>query len=119
MSITQVLTRDAFGVTYADPASPDFTVRFKTNRTVKNLNGISVDNYLTEVIVNDANEVTIGTATANDLLSVRVRISGSVDSMSRLKEIVDSISSQLTTWGNENAFLGFEPVTAPINPPAV
>lgn len=117
MSNTQVLTRDAYGVTYADPAEPDFTVRFKTNRTLKGLNGVNVDNYLTEVIVNDRNEVTIGSVTANDPLSVRVRVSGSIESMARLKEIVTSIATQLDTWGNENVFLGFEPVTVPVNPP--
>lgn len=118
MSTTQVLTRDAYGVTYADPTNPDFSVRFKTTRSAKGLNGVNVDNYLTEVIVNDSNEITIGSTTANDLLSVRVRVSGSIESHDRVKEILTSIASQLDTWGSENVYLGFEPGTAPINPPA-
>lgn len=119
MSNTQALTRDAYGVTYADPSEPDFTVRFKTNRSVKSLNGVNVDNYLTEVIVNDAHEVTIGSTTARDPLSVRIRTSGSIESMARLKEILVSVAGQLGTWSTENVFLGFEPTTAPVNPPVI
>lgn len=116
MSITQLLSHDATGVTFADPIEPDFTVRFKTTRNTKSLNGVSVDNYLHEIIVNDTNPVTIGNTSANDALSVRVRISGSVNSQARLKEIVKSLAGQLPSWADENAMVGFEPVTLPINP---
>lgn len=119
MSNTQVLTRDAYGVTYADPANPDYTVRFKTNRSLKGLNGINVDNFLTEIIVNDRHEVTIGSSTAVDPLSIRVRVSGSIESQDRVKEILSSIASQLSAWATENALLGFEPSTVPVNPPVV
>lgn len=117
MPTTQAQTRDAYGVTYADPANPDYSVRFKTVKSKKTLNGITTDNYMTEVIVSDLNEFSVGSATAVDQLSVRVRISGSVESMDRLKEIATSIASQIGTWGTENVYLGFEPSTAPVNPP--
>lgn len=117
MSNTQVLTRDAYGVTYADPSDPDFTCRFKTNRTVKSLNGVSVDNYLSEIIINDSHQVTLGTTTARDPLSVRIRTSGSIESMDRLEEILLSVATQLSAWTSENALKGFEPTTVPVNPP--
>ncbi len=116
MPNTQVLTRDAYGVTFADPASPDFTVRFKTSRSLKNLNGVSVDNYLCEIIVNDSNEVTLGSVTANDALSVRIRVSGSIESMDRLADILAAICGQTATWISENVLKGFEPSTVPVNP---
>lgn len=119
MPNTQILTRDAYGVTYADPADPDFTVRFKTNRNVKGLNGVNVDNYLTEIIVNDRYEVTMGSVTATDPLSVRIRVSGSIESMGRLKDILNQVALQVSGWGTENVLLGFEPATVPVNPVTV
>lgn len=116
MSNTQLLSHDASGVTFADPMKPSFTVRFKTTRNTKSLNGVSTDNYLHEVIVNDTNAVTIGAQSANDALSVRIRISGSIDSKARLAAIVNSIATQLPAWAGENVFVGFEPMTVPVNP---
>jgi len=80
---------------------------------------VNVDNYITEIIVNDSNEVTIGSTTATDPLSVRIRASGSIESQDRLKAILISIASQLTAWTTENALLGFEPSTVPLNPSVV
>lgn len=116
MSNTQLLSHDAYGVTYADPSEPDFSVRFKTSRSKKSLNGVSTDNYLHEIIVTDTNTVTIGGQSANDALSVRVRISGSIESQARLQQIAKSIGTQLTVWSDENVFMGFEPATVPVNP---
>lgn len=116
MSTTQKRGMDQYGPTYADPSDPDFTVRFKTTSGRKNLNGISVDNYITEIIVNDLYSVESGSNSATDALAVRVRVSGSSLSHDRLKEILAGLASQLATWGNENVLLGFEPQTAPINP---
>lgn len=116
MSLTQIKTRDAFGVTYADPLDPDFSVRFKTNVSRKSLNGVNVDNYITEVIINDTNEISVGSTSANDAIAVRLRVSGSVNSQDRLKAIIAQLALQVDAWGTENAFLGFEPSTAPVNP---
>lgn len=113
---TQVKTRDAFGTIYADPAEPDFSVRFKTSNSTKNLNGLKVDNYITEIIINDNEEITVGNVTANDAIAVRLRVSGSSKSQTRLKAILASLASQIPTWGSENVLLGFEPVTVPLNP---
>ena len=113
---TQFLNADAYGSTFVDPLNPDFSVRFKTTRNRKSLNGFSVDNYITEIIVSGTDQITIGTATVNDTLAVRVRTSGSELSQARLKEILLSIASQIPNWANENVLLGFRPVTVPVNP---
>jgi len=116
MSTTQIQTRDSLGCTFADPSAPDFTVRFKTTHTKKSLNGISLQNNVHEIIVNDSNEITVGSVSAVEALSCRVRISGSIESKARTRAIVTSVAAQLDAWLTENTDLGFEPVTAPINP---
>lgn len=110
---TQILTRDAYGVTYANPTDPDYRVRFKTTSSQKSLNGVSVMNFVTEIIVNDNVEVALGKTSANDPVAVRIRVSGSLASAARRDAILKSIASQLGTWANENVFAGFEPATAP------
>ena len=114
MSNTQVLTRDANGVTFANPADPDYRVRFKTTTANKSLNGVSVPNYVTEIIVNDNVPVVLGSTSANDAVAVRVRMSGTIASIERRKAIVKSIASQLATWADENVMTGFEPATPPV-----
>lgn len=113
----KILTRDANGVTFADPAERDLTVRTKTSSTKKSLNGVSVDNYLTEIIVNDTNEITIGNTTANDQLSIRVRISGSSESQARIQKLLsETLLPIVPAWVSESVLVGFEPTTAPVIP---
>lgn len=114
MSNTQILSRDANGVTFADPADPDYRVRFKTTTSNKSLNGVTVPNYVTEIIVNDTVPVTIGSVSANDAVAVRIRLSGSIASLERRKAIVKSIATQLGVWADENVMTGFPPATAPL-----
>lgn len=116
MSITQKRTSDATSVTFADPKDPNFTVRFKTTSSKKTLQGITTDNYVTEIIVNDDNEVILNSVTVSDPLSLRIKLSGAVVSQDRLKAIAKSVAAQLPVWYSENVMLGFEPVTAPVNP---
>lgn len=118
MSNTQKLRSDAVSVTFADPKDPDFTVRFKTTTSKKTLQGIATDNYVTEIIVNDDNQVVINGQSVTDPLSLRIKVSGAVVSQDRLNKICASIASQLPVWFAENVFLGFEPVTVPVNPDA-
>lgn len=113
---TQLYSRDANGVTFADPTDPNYTVRFKNTQTRKSLSGISVDNYVEEIVVNDLNPVTIGAASANDSVSVRIRISGSSLSHTRTKAILKSLAAQLPGWADGNVALGFEPSAAPATP---
>lgn len=109
-----VKSQDNAGVTYADPAKPDTTVRFRFSSAVKQLNGVSVPNYATEVIVNDNNSITIGDVSAQDALSIRVRVSGTLMSKARLSQLLESLSAQLDTWETENVMQGFRPSTAPV-----
>lgn len=113
---TQLRTQDRFGQTYADPADPDFTVRFKTTSGRKSMNGINVDNFITEIIINDINQVAVGDRHADEAIAVRLRVSGSNLSHARLQAIVNQLASELPSYGTGNVFLGFNPTTPPVNP---
>lgn len=115
MSTTlSVKSQDNAGVTYADPAKPDTTIRFRFSNTIKQLNGVAVPNYATEVIVNDNNSITVGSVSAQDALSIRVRVSGTLLSKTRLRQLLTSAAAQMGTWETENVMQGFRPSTAPV-----
>jgi len=109
-----VKTQDSAGITYGDPAKPDTTVRFRSTSAVKNLNGVNATNYLTEIIANDNNSVEIGGVPAQDALSVRIRISGTLESKARLRVLLTSLAAQCGQWETENVMQGFRPATAPV-----
>jgi len=109
-----VKSQDNAGVTYADPAKPDMIVRFRFGNTVKTLNGVSVTNYAAEIIYNDNNAVTVGGVSAQDALSVRLRVSGALESKTRLSQLLASLAAQLVTWDGQNVMQGFRPSTAPV-----
>jgi len=109
-----VKSQDNSGVTYADPAKPDNTIRFRFSNTTKTLNGIATPNYATEIIVNDNNSITVGGVAALDALSVRVRVSGALPSKTRLRSLLTSLAAQVGQWETENVMQGFRPVTAPV-----
>jgi len=116
MSTLKLLRNETNGVIYADPAKPDFTVRFRAVSAKKGLNGVSIMNHISEIVVSDNNSITIGTTTANDPLSVRLRASGTQASADRLEEILLAMIAQIPTWVNEGLLLGFSPDTAPVVP---
>lgn len=109
-----VKSQDNAGITYANPAKPDTTIRFRFSGSTKALNGVTVPNYASEIIVNDNNEVTVGDVTAQDALSLRLRVSGSLGSKARLRQLLLSLVAQLGTWETENVMQGFRPTTAPV-----
>lgn len=109
-----VKSQDNAGVTYADPAKPDTTIRFRFSSTNKVLNGVTVANLATEVVVNDSNSVTVGGVSALDALSIRIRVSGALASKTRLRQLLTSVATQLGTWETENVMQGFRPTTAPV-----
>lgn len=113
---TQIKTRDAYGVTYADPADTDFTVRFKTTTANKTLAGQTVQNNVSEIIVNDIVTAAVGSAQVTDNVSVRIRVSGSRLSDARKSAILKSVAAQLPAWADQHVLSGFDPVTAPVNP---
>lgn len=116
MSTLKVLRNEPTGVLFADPAKPDFTVRFKTTEAKKGLNGISVANYVEEIIVNDNNAISIGGVSASDAISVRIRTSATANSSVRVEEILLALAAQLPTWIEQGVLTGFRPETAPIIP---
>lgn len=119
MSTTlSVKSQDSSGITYADPSKPDCTVRFRFSNTMKQLNGVSVPNLATEIVVNDNNSVTVGGAAAQDALSIRLRVSGTFESKARLRELLVSLAVQLGTWETENVMQGFRPTTVPVLNPS-
>lgn len=119
MSNTKVLRREPNSVTFSDPLDPNFTVRFKTTTSPKSVDGLRLQNYVTEIIINDSVAIIDGTKTVRDPISARIKCSGSPEGHQRLKAILLSAASQLDEWIDEDVLLGYEVVTAPINPPKV
>lgn len=113
----QEKTRDAYGVTYASVANPDTTVRVKVNPSPKVLAGQSVKNYVSEIIFNENNDILIGTSpnqvAAVDPLSVRIKVSGTNESMARLKEILTGLRISSPVWETDNYLIGFVPSVNP------
>jgi len=111
----QVVRRENNGVIFADPSKPDMTCRFRSTSAQKTLNGVQVQNVRVELIYNDSNAITpVSGVNANDALSVRLSISGTVLSATRINNITNSMAAQLGTWISENVFKGFSPTTAPV-----
>lgn len=111
----QLYSQQSNGVTYCDPAKPDMTVRFKTTSAPKVIDGVKVQNYITEIAANDVNVVASGAVNASDALSVRIRTSGSLQSHSRLKQMLLDLVAKVDAWETENVLIGFNPGTPPIN----
>lgn len=118
MATLQLLRQENNGVVYADPAKPDMTVRFRNTSSNKTLNNVNVKNYLTEIIYNDGNPVTVSGVAATDAISVRLRVSGTVESATRIAVLLHALADQINTWQGETVFSGFNPTTAPVIPAA-
>jgi len=116
MTALKLLKSEPTGVVFADPAKPDYQVRFKTTNAPKGLNGVQVQNYATEIIITDNNSVTLGSVSAQDAISVRLRVSGTAQSGARLDDIIAALASQLPSWVAEGVLKGFAPTTTPIVP---
>ena len=111
----QLFSQQPNGVTFCDPSKPDYQVRFKTTSSQKVIDGKKAQNYITEIAANDINPISVGDAVVNDALSVRLRTSGSLQSVPRLKQMLLDLAAKLDTWGDENVLIGFKPTTLPIN----
>lgn len=100
------------GVVYADPADPGLSIRFKQTSQGKSLNGVPVENHVTEIIINDDNQISVAGSNAIDAISVRLRVSGSAQSKARVKALLGVLAST-NVWADEDVFSGFRPVTPP------
>lgn len=103
------------GVTFSDPTDPDYTIRFKTNASPKIINGLRTTNYVHELIINEVAAVSgLGDGSSTEALSVRLRTSGSLESIPALKAMVSDLAAQLDQWLTEDILVGFPPATAPV-----
>jgi len=118
MATLQLLRQENNGVVYTDPAKMDLTVRFRNTTSKKTLNSVPVANSLSEIIINDANSVTVGGVSAVDAVSVRLRVSGANESAARIAVLLHALAEQLDTWITEKVHSGFRPTTAPVIPAA-
>lgn len=116
MSTLKVQRVENTGVIYADPAEADLTVRFRNTSTSKSIDGKPLKNVATEIIINDDNVVSVGGSNVTEALSIRLRVSGSPLSKARLGVLLDALCAQVPTWHDEDVFVGFNPVTAPVIP---
>lgn len=103
------------GIVYAEPADPDCTVRVKHSAQAKSLNGQQVTNQVTEVIVNDNANITVGGEGAVDAISLRLRVSGSLQATARKKALLTALIATLNNWDDEDVFSGFNPITVPVS----
>lgn len=109
----KLYSRQPNGETWADPIQPNYTIRFKTTTTPKSLDGNRTTNYMTEIIMNDVHNVTIGDQVTADALSVRIRTSGAIESIDQLKNMLkDSCEQLVAAWLEEDVLTGF-PVDTP------
>lgn len=119
MATLQLIRQDSTGVTYANPAKPDQTVRFQNTTSQKTLNGVSVPNYRTELIYNEQNSIEVATDVyAADAISVRLSVSGASMSATQLGVLILSLAAQLSAWNTQHVFAGFPPTSAPVIPAA-
>jgi hypothetical protein len=112
---TSVRSVQPNGQTYADRLQPQFTVRLRTDTAPKSLNGNQTVNYASEVVINDVHPLQVGDLPVTDALSVRLRVSGSRESMGRLKSMLQALIQTIPQWNDEDVWLGFPPTTAPVN----
>lgn len=111
----KVYSRQVNGVLYCDPLNTDMSVRFKSTSAPKVIDGLRVSNVIREIIANDKNVISVGSASATDACSVKIRTSGSTLSVPRLVTMLKDIAAKLDAWETEDVFNGFDPVTPPIN----
>lgn len=103
------------GIVYAEPNDPDNTFRVKHSASTKSLGGLQVTNQVTEFILTDDYAVTVGAASVIDALSIRVRVSGSLQATTRKKALLTSLLATLDAWGDEDVLSGFNPSTVPVS----
>lgn len=114
MDNMKLLRRDANSFTFAAPSDPDQTVRFKTVQSMKNLNGVRVQNAATDIIFANMVPVEIRQVSATDTLSCRIRISGTTAANTSKSQLLKHAATQLLKWADEGVMDGFEPTTTPV-----
>lgn len=112
----KVQKTETTGIVYAEPNDPDQTVRVKHSAQIKSLGGINVTNQVTEIVVNDAHTVVVAGETSSlDAISIRVRVSGSLQATDRKKALLSALLTTLSNWADEDVLKGFNPSTVPVS----
>jgi hypothetical protein len=112
----QLQKSDGNSATYADPTDADYTVRVKQTQVSKSLDGKPVKNWITEVIMGRTNPIEVEGIDAVDQCSVRLRISGAVQSAAALQAMADLLAGCIAEWSDEHWLIGFNPTSVPAIP---
>lgn len=103
---------DANSVTFADPTDISHTLRVKNNRTPKTLYGVQLTNNRIEFIENDTALRSNGDKQVKEPLSVRVVISGSIESEDELTQMWANSKVNVDSAIADGALKGFKPTQA-------
>lgn len=107
----KVQTRDQNSVTYGSLNDPSFSLRVKNVVADKNIQGITVSNSATDIIVGFDNIITVAGQKLVDKVAIRVRVSSSVGSLEAALAAFKQILStgQIDAMKIDGTFAGFEP----------
>lgn len=103
---------------WGDPATPDVLVRLKQTQAPKSMTGgVDAINHRTEFVLNDRHGVMIDGIDTHDKLSVRLSVSGTAESESRLVELVDMLTNTVSVvWNGTHWTIGYTPFAPPAFP---
>ena len=112
----KVQTRDQNSVTYGSLNDPSFSLRVKNVVLDKNIQGVTISNSATDIIVGFDNIITVAGQKLVDKVAIRVRVSSSVSSLESALAVFKQILSpeQLDAMLADGTFAGFEP-EAPVS----
>lgn len=116
MSSTQFYRNTPKGIIFADPAKPDYRVRFDHTELTKKVGTGTTSTQITEVRINDAHDIVVDGVSGTDNIAISLRVSAAPESKARVKSILSQLGVQTPVWSDENVFNGFQPTTLPINP---
>lgn len=107
----KVQTRDQNSVTYGSLNDSSFSLRVKNVVVDKNIQGNTVSNSATDIIVGFDNIVTVAGQKLVDKVAIRVRISSSMGSLEAALAAFKQILSpgQVDAMLTDGTFAGFEP----------
>lgn len=107
----KVQTRDQNSVTYGSLNDSSFSLRVKNVVVDKNIQGITVSNSATDIIIGFDNIVTVAGQKLVDKVAIRVRVSSSMGSLEAALAAFKQILSpkQVDAMLTDGTFAGFEP----------
>lgn len=111
-----LLKSDGNSVTYANPNEPARTFRVKQTSSPKSIDGVPVVNHVTEFILLDKVDHTIGEKTIRDSISVRLRVSGATESEEAMNLLLNRLGFSVEQWrvdADGHVLVGFSPPSEP------